>query len=116
VNANSRKTNSVTGYELTFFTLQERRHHGKPLAHWLVEEARALGIGGATLVTASEGFGHHGRIHAMHLFNLSEQPQEVIMAVTEDEANRLFDRLDEEGIRVFYSRIPVEFGTTGGSR
>lgn len=112
--ANSRKANSVTGYELTFFTLQDRDHQGKPLANWLVEEARAMGIGGATLVAANEGFGRHKRIHAMRLFNLSEQPHEVIMAVTEDEANRFFERLGEEGIKVFYCKTPVEFGTTNG--
>ena len=112
--ANSQKANSVLGYQLTFFTLQERLHHGKPLAHWLVEEARAMGIGGATLVAASEGLGHDGRIHAMHLFNLSEQPLEVMLVVTEEEANRVFERLEAEKLKVFYSKIPVEFGTTNG--
>lgn len=112
--ANSRKANSVAGYELTFFTLQDRHHDGKPLARWLLEEARAMEVGGATLVAASEGFGRDKRIHAMHLFNLSEQPHEVIMVVTEDEANRFFERLREEGIKVFYCRTPVEFGTTNG--
>jgi uncharacterized protein len=112
MNASSRKANSVTGYQLTFFTQQDRRHHGKSLGQWLVEEARAMGIGGATLIAASEGFGHHGRLHAMHVFNLSEQPLEVVMAVTEDEANRLFETLRVEKIKVFYSKTPVEFGTT----
>ena len=110
--ASSRKANSIKGYQLTFFTLQELRHRGKPLGEWLVEAARAMGIGGATLIAASEGFGHHRRIHAMHLFNLSEQPLEVVMVVTEDEASRLFEKLKAEKIRVFYSQIPVEFGTT----
>jgi PII-like signaling protein len=113
VKANSRKTTPATGYELTFFTLQERHHKGKPLAHWLVDEARAMGIGGATLIAASEGFGHHRQVHAMHLFDLSEQPHEVIMVVTRDEADRLFERLSEEGIEVFYCKVAVEFGTTG---
>ena len=72
MNASSRKANSVTGYQLTFFTQQDHRYHGKSLGQWLVEEARAMGIGEATLIAASEGFGHHGPLHAMHLFNLSE--------------------------------------------
>lgn len=113
MDSSSRKVNSITGYQLTFFTLEGHRHHGKSLGQWLVEEARAMGIGGATLVAASEGFGHHhGRLHATHLFNLSEQPLEVIMAVTEDEASRLFEKLKVEKIKVFYSKIPVEFGIT----
>jgi PII-like signaling protein len=115
VKGSSRKKNPSTGYELTFFTLQERRHKGEPLGHWLVEEARTMGIGGATLVAANEGFGHHGRIHAMHLFDLTEQPHAIIMAVTRDEADRLFERLREEGIEVFYCKVAIEFGTTGGN-
>jgi PII-like signaling protein len=101
------------GYQLTFFTQQDHQHRGKSLAHWLVEEARALGIGGATLLAASEGFGHHGRIHSAHFFELTDQPLEVVMAVTAEEADRLFARLKAEKIRIFYSRTPVEFGTTG---
>jgi uncharacterized protein len=101
------------GYQLTFFTQQDHRHHGKSLAHWLVAEARALGIGGATLLAASEGFGHHRRIHSVHFIELTDQPLEVMMAVTAEEADRLFARLKAEKIKIFYSKTPVEFGTTG---
>jgi len=100
------------GYQLTFFTQQDHRHHGKSLAHWLVEEARAMGIGGATLLAASEGFGHHRRIHSVRFIELTDQPLEVVMAVTAEEADRLFARLKAEKIKIFYSKTPVEFGTT----
>lgn len=100
------------GFQLTFFTRQDQRHHGKSLAHWLVATAREMGIGGATLVPATEGFGHHGRIHSAHLIELSEQPLEVIMVVAPDEADRLFARLRSERVKLFYVRVPVEFGTT----
>jgi uncharacterized protein len=106
--------NSVPGYQLTFFTVQDRVHRGRPLAHWLLEEARGMGIRGATLIPASEGFGHDGRVHAMHLFKMSEQPLQVIMVVSDDEVSRLFAKLEDEQVRVFYSKIRVEFGTTGG--
>ena len=62
----------LRGYQMMFFTQQNRTHGGKPLAHWLVEAARALGIGGATLIGASEGFGHHRRIHSAHLIELAD--------------------------------------------
>jgi uncharacterized protein len=101
------------GYQLTFFTQQDHRHHGKSLAHWLVEEARAMGIGGATLLAASEGFGRHRRIHSMHFIELTDQPLEVVMAVTAEEADQLFARLKAEKIKIFYSKTAVEFGTTG---
>lgn len=103
----------MQGFQLTFFTQQDHQHRGKPLAHWLVEEARAMGIGGATLVAASEGFGHHGRIHSAHFVELADQPLEVVMAVTEREADQLFTKLKAEKVKLFYTKTPVEFGTTG---
>jgi PII-like signaling protein len=105
---------AVQGYQLTFFTQQDHQHRGKTLAHWLVEEARAMGIGGATLVAASEGFGHHRRIHSAHFIELADQPLEVVMAVTAEEADRLFTKLRAEKVKLFYTKSPVEFGTTGG--
>ena len=102
----------LQGLQLTFFTYQDREHHGKPLAHWLVEEARAIGIGGATLVAASEGFGHHRRIHSTHFIELASPPVDVTMVVTPEESERLFAKLDAEETNVFYTKVPIEFGTT----
>ena len=105
--------NPVTGFQLTFFTQQDHRHQGKTVAHWLMEEARAMGIGGATLIAASEGFGHHRRLHRVHLIHFTDQPLQVLMAVTVEEADRLFAKLKAERIKVVYSKTPVEFGTLG---
>jgi len=102
-----------TGYQITFFTQQSRCHKGKPLADWLVHLAHDLGISGATVVPGSEGFGHHGRIHAARFFELADQPLEVQMAVTGEEAERLFERLKAEGVHLFYVKTPVEFGVLG---
>jgi PII-like signaling protein len=103
----------VHGYQLTFFTQQDHKHRGQSLAHWLVEEARAMGIGGATLVAASESFGHHRRIHSAHFIELADQPVAVVMAVTAEEADRLFATLRAEKVKFFYTKLPIEFGTTG---
>ena len=103
----------MEGYQLTFFTLQDRKHRGQSMGNWLVEEARRLGIRGATLLTATEGFGHHRRIHAMHFFELADQPVEVTMAVTAEEAGQMLERLREEGVNIFYVKTPIEFGMTG---
>src|SRR5438128_3493947 len=109
--ASPRQPNPVTGFQLTFFTQRDHRHHGQSLAHWLLEEARVMGIGGATLIAASEGFGHHRRLHQLHFLHFPDQPLEVVMAVTVEEADQLFAKLKAERIKVFYSRTPVEFGT-----
>jgi len=103
----------MNGYQVTFFTQQDKRHHGKPLAEWLLQLARDMGLRGATIVAASEGFGHHGRLHSAHFFELADQPLEVTMALTDNEAERLFARLRAEAVHVFYVRTPVEFGMLG---
>ena len=101
------------GYQLTFFTQQDRNHHGLSLAQWLLEEARNIGISGATLIPAAEGFGHDRKIRSTHFFELADQPLEVTMAVSEADAERLFARLKEEKINIFYVKTPIEFGMTG---
>lgn len=103
----------MQGYQLTFFTHQDVTHRHRPLAEWLLEEAKRIGIGGATLIQAAEGYGHHGRIHSAHFFELADQPVEVTMAVSEEEAGQLFERLQQEGVQVFYVKSPIEYGTTG---
>jgi uncharacterized protein len=103
----------MNGYQVTFFTQQDHRHKGKPVGEWLIHLARELGLRGATLVAAGEGFGHHKRLHSAHFFELADQPQEVTMALTGEESDRLFDRLEAEGVRLFYVRMAVEFGTVG---
>jgi PII-like signaling protein len=103
----------MQGFQLTFFTQQDRRHGHVPLGEWLVQEARRLGVSGATVIAGAEGFGHSRRLHSAHFVELADQPVEVLMAVSEAEAERLFERLREEQVRVFYVKTPIEFGTTG---
>ena len=104
----------MQGYQLSFFTQQDRRHGALPLGEWLLQEARRLGVRGATLSPASQGFGHDRTLHAAHFFELADRPVEVTMAVTADEADALLRRLAEERLRIFYIKTPVEFGMTGG--
>lgn len=103
----------MNGYQITFFTQQNRRHAGKPLADWLVHLAAEMNLRGATLIPGSEGMGHDQRLHSAHFFELADQPLTVLMAVTTEEADRLFRRLRAEAVHVFYVRTPVEFGSIG---
>ena len=103
----------MQGFQLTFFTQQDRNHRGRSLAKWLLEEARDMGIGGATIIPASEGFGHDRKLRSAHFFELTDQPLEVTMAVSEADAERLFMRLKEEGVKIFYVKTPIEFGMSG---
>lgn len=100
----------MNGYQLSFLTVQTHRHAGKSVADWLMHLAREMGLQGATVISGSEGFGKHGRIHSAHFFELADQPIEVVMAVTEEEAEKLFERIRREKVKVFYVKAPVEFG------
>lgn len=101
------------GYQLTFFTQQSRQHNGTSLGEWLLQEAHKLGIRGATVMTAVKGFGHDGRLHSAHFFELSDQPLTVTMVLTQAQAERIIARLHEENIKIFFVKTAVEYGTTG---
>lgn len=105
----------MNGYQLTFFTQQDRMHRHQPLAQWIVEEAGRLGLRGATLNGAIEGMGHDGRLHSISLIDLSEQPVQVTLVVSTQECDRLFERLVQERIKVFYLKTKAEFGMLGES-
>lgn len=100
----------MQGFKLTFYTQQDRRHKGQTLGKWLVHTARELGIGGATLIGAAEGFGHDRKLRAASFFELADQPIEVTMALSTAEAERLFARLNSEGLNIFYVLSPIEYG------
>ncbi|NGY03728.1 DUF190 domain-containing protein [Solimonas terrae] len=103
----------MNGYRISLFMQQDQRHAHQPLADWLVQLARELGFRGATVFAASEGFGHAGRVHSAHFFELGDQSIEVVMAVTEAQSKQLFERLALEQLKLFYVCAPVEFGVTG---
>ena len=104
----------MKGFQITFFTQQDKRHGGRPLGEWLLQLARELDLPGATLIAGSEGFGQRRHMHSARFFELADQPQEVQLVVSDDQAQALFARLQLEGVHLFYVRTPVEFGTLGG--
>lgn len=103
----------MRGFQITFYTQTNRKHGAVSIAEWLLQLAKELGIKGATLLAAQAGFGRNGRMYSTAFIELAEQPQEVTMAVGEEDAARLFARIDEEKLEIFYTKIPVEFGVTG---
>jgi PII-like signaling protein len=105
----------MQGYQLTLFTVRNRTHAGKPLGQWLLEEAQRLGVRGASLISVSEGYGKDARVHSARFFELGDQPVEVTMALSTEEVARFMARLAEEQINVAYTKVAVEYGTTGES-
>ena len=103
----------MNGYQVSFFTQQDRRNHGQPLADWLLKAANDLGIAGGTVLAAAEGLGHDRRLHSAHFFELADQPVEILFALSEAELSALFALLAQENIRLFYTKVPVEYGVVG---
>jgi PII-like signaling protein len=103
----------MNGYQINFYTLQNRKYQDQPLAEWLLEKAQIMGIRGATVIHADESFGSDRQIHATRFFEQSEQPVMVIMVVSEQEAKTLFELIKSTNIKLFYTKTPVEFGVVG---
>lgn len=103
----------MDGYLVTFFTQKSRTHEGEPLAGWILDQAKALGVRGATVFTGSEGFGHDGRFHSDSLFDMEDAPQQVVMVLTPEESEALFGVIAAHGHRVFYAKSRAEFGFAG---
>ncbi|SHI06087.1 DUF190 domain-containing protein [Pollutimonas bauzanensis] len=104
----------MTGYQLTFFTQQDRRHGHHPLHQWLMALIQSMGIRGATMTAAQEGLGGHHRLHSARFFDLADQPIEITVVVTDAESEELMTRLAAEpALHLFYSKTRVEFGLIG---
>lgn len=106
----------MNGYQLTFFTEQDRRHGHTPLGEWLLAFAMAHGARGGTLVSGAEGVDHLGRLHSGHFFELADQPLAVTVSVDEPACERLMTALAAEAVSVAYVKVPVEFGRVGSAQ
>lgn len=76
----------MRGWQLTFYTQQGRSHGTRSIAEWLLAEAKLLGISGATMSVAQGGYGRDGRLHWADFFELTGQPVEVAMTVSDEAA------------------------------
>lgn len=106
----------MQGTYLKFYVHENRRHHGKLVFEWLLNEARELGIHGGSAFRAIAGFGRHGVIVEQGFFELADElPVEVVFMVSDEEAERFVSRLEEEkDLSLFYIRMPAEYGVLNG--
>ena len=105
----------MKGTYLRFYVHENRKHHGVLLYEWLLETAKKAGIHGGSAFRAIAGYGRHGVLHEQHFFELAgDLTVEVEFLVTEDEADRLLAMLRGERVRIFYAKVPAEFGMLEG--
>jgi PII-like signaling protein len=106
----------MNGYTVTFITEEGKRHKGKTVHRWLLDVAKSLGIQGVTTVAGVQGMGRHGKLHSAHFIELADQPIEIMMAVSQEQCDKLFALLEEEQANLFYVKTPVEYGFVGVPR
>lgn len=105
----------MKGTYLKFYVHENRKHHHRPIYEWLLEQAKQVGIHGASAFRAIAGFGRHGVLHEQQFFELAgDLTVEVVFAITDEEADRLLKIICDEQLSLFYVRMPVECGTTSG--
>ncbi|MGC4027513.1 MAG: DUF190 domain-containing protein [Steroidobacteraceae bacterium] len=103
----------MKGYQLTFFTEQNRKRGHEPLGEWLLKFLMKNGAVGASLFNAAEGVDHTGRFHSAHFFELADQPLMITASCDEAAFQRLMKLLAEEDFSLAYVIIPVEYGHVG---
>ena len=107
----------MRGTYLRFYVHENRKHHGILLYEWLLEAAKKEGIHGGSAFRAIAGFGRHGVLHEQHFFELAgDLTVEVEFVVSDDEAEKFLNLIRGEEIRLFYARVPAEFGMIEGKQ
>src|SRR5438093_1266626 len=84
---------------------------GYVLYECLLEQAKKMGIHSGSAFRAIAGFERHGILHEEHFFELAgDLTVEIDFAVSDQEADQLLGMIDREQMRMFYVRIPIDFG------
>lgn len=81
---------------LRVFIGEQDKWHGVPLYEAIVNEARSLGMAGATVLKGCLGFGAKAHLHTAKLLYLSEDLPIVVEIVDREERiKKLLPKLDE---------------------
>ena len=105
----------MDGTYLRFYVHENHKHHGTLVYEWLLETAKKAGIHGGSAFRAIAGYGRHGVLHEQHFFELAgDLTVEVEFLLSDEQADMLLGVLRREQVRVFYARVPAEFGVIEG--
>jgi uncharacterized protein len=101
----------MEGSLLRFYVHEGQSHHWGLVWEWLLIQANKMGIRGGSAFKAMAGFGRHHVLHEAKFFELAGSlTVEVEFIVSDEEAAKLIELVQREGIRAFYARIPAKFG------
>lgn len=102
----------MEGYKIVFSTIKGRKHQNMYIKDWLINKAKELQISGLTVINAELGYGRDNKIHSSHFFELADEPEEIIIYVTQEQCDKLFEEIKNSKLNIFYSKTKVEFGFT----
>ena len=74
-----------TAQRLCIYTGENDLYEGRPLYECIIENARASGLAGATVLRGISGFGANSRVHTVKLLRLSEDLPLVIEIIDSPE-------------------------------
>lgn len=104
------------GSLLRIFIGESDKHEGIPLYEWIVRQARATGLAGATVLRGIEGFGAHSRVHTAKILRLSTDLPIVVEIVDTLEKIEAFlpaiDGAIREGLATL-ERVQIRFYRSG---
>lgn len=102
---------SEQGRLLRFYVDEKQTHDGVLLWEWLLEQASRLGMQGGSAFRAIGSFGRHHALRESRFFELAGGTGvEVEFIARDEQTEQLLALVREEGIRVFYARMPAAFG------
>jgi len=102
------------GVHLYFYCHVRAKHNGVLLSEWLLDQARQLKIGGGSVFRAIAGYGRHGVLHEEQFFELADDlTVKVDFLLTDDQVERLLQRVREANVKVVYARSATSFAVLG---
>ena len=101
----------MNGTFLRFYVDEQQRHRGVLLWEWVLGEANRIGVRGGSAFRAVGGFGRRHALHESRFFELAgETGIELEFIANDEEATQLLALVEKERIRIFFARIPAQFG------
>ncbi len=105
------------GKLLRIFIGENDKYEKQPLFEWIVKQARAEGLAGATVLRGLEGYGAHSRLHTAKILRLSSDLPIVIEIIDSEEKIEAFLPLIDEAVGeglATIEKVEVRFYRGGG--
>lgn len=104
----------MTSFQLRVYLLENQKHRGELLYEWLIEQAKAMGIPGASVMRTITGYGRHKKLHEEGFFELAgDLPVVIDFFVSPEQAEQIMTLLASESLHLFYVKTPAESGFSG---